>query len=82
MGKKRGAKRKQTEKVKPNAVINSVYKPVPFEHAVLQVFKLTYIPEKFLHYYFEDIDTNLPDQNDSWNQEQQRLQDFRVPVAS
>ena len=49
------------------------YKPVPYEKAVLEIFALTYIPPKFLHYYFEDIDASSSDSED-WNEEQRRIQ--------
>ena len=55
-----------------------VYKRVPYEKAVLEVFALTYIPPKFLHYYFEDIDASSSD-SDDWNEEQRRIQSLRAP---
>lgn len=35
-----------------------VLKRVPFEHAVLKIFALTYIPPEYMYYYFEDLDDN------------------------
>ena len=54
-----------------------VYKPVPYEKVVLEVFVLTYIPPEFLHYYFEDIDESSSDSED-WNEEQRRIESLRA----
>ena len=61
MGRKKAGKRKQAKAKgkQPIAPGDSVIcQRVPYEHAVLKVFALTYIPPQYMYYYFEDLDDN------------------------
>ena len=60
MGRKKNlAKKRQAAK---QAVVRTVsLKREPYEHLVLKLFVQTYIPEKWMHMYFESVDDDDSD---------------------